>query len=191
MREGGHFSLFIMTKILRKQFKNLINTIMKILWMLKNPCGVNWHIMKFCGTCKKHAGRNGNLIIYFAWPHYQFCQNDMVVQKDRPATCKSTTLHISTHKNNNTIQWIRQKTKLLTKKNQKRYRHKTKRNTDGFFNCKMVYVIELQRNGLFTKKENWYELMVDVTGWIQVENEIMLNFQINGNVHERWRISVL
>ena len=40
------------------------------------------------------------------------------------------------------------KNKTTYKENQKRYQRKAKRNTDGFFNCKMVYVIELQRNGM-------------------------------------------
>jgi len=41
MWEGSHFSLFFMTEILRKQFKKLINTAMKILQI----CG-NCHIIK-------------------------------------------------------------------------------------------------------------------------------------------------
>ena len=55
-----HYSLWL---------KSLINTIMKILWIFENPCGANCHIMKFCGTCKKHAGGNGNLMIQLclAW----------------------------------------------------------------------------------------------------------------------------
>ena len=41
--------------------------IMKILWIVKNPFGANCHNYNenFYGSCKKHVGRNRNLIINF------------------------------------------------------------------------------------------------------------------------------
>ena len=41
---------------------------MKIMGIFENPYDANFHIMKICGTCKKHAGGNRNLMINFAWP---------------------------------------------------------------------------------------------------------------------------
>ena len=46
----------------------------------------------------------------------------------------------------------------------------------------MVFGIEFWRNGLFTKKENWYELMVDVTGQIDREWDLV-------EVPDRWKYS--
>jgi len=69
MREGGHFSLFVMTEILRKQLKKphhysneyFVN-ISKSM-RCKLPCNENFVVL-----AKKHAGGNRNLIINFAWP---------------------------------------------------------------------------------------------------------------------------
>ena len=79
MRVGGHFSLFIMPKILRKQYKKPYHYNTEILWILENPCGANCHIMKFFGTCKKHVGGNGNLIINFAWPNKKHNRSEYYV----------------------------------------------------------------------------------------------------------------
>ena len=69
MREGGHFSLFIMTKILRKQFKkpHQYNN-EKFVKIHVVQIAISW---KFCGTCQKHADRNRNLLINFAWSKLQ------------------------------------------------------------------------------------------------------------------------
>jgi len=55
MRAGSHFSLFIMTKILRKQCKK--PTIMKILYIFENQCGANSHIMKILWYLQKACRR--------------------------------------------------------------------------------------------------------------------------------------
>ena len=54
MWAGGHFSLFIITKILRKQFKKFHQYNNE---MLQNPCGTNFHAIKFYNTFKKAYGR--------------------------------------------------------------------------------------------------------------------------------------
>ena len=71
MREGGHFSLFIMTKILRKQFKkphqynneNFVNILKSMLCKL--PYDENFVIL-----AKSMRAETGiNLMINFAWPY--------------------------------------------------------------------------------------------------------------------------
>ena len=59
-RAGGHFSLFIMTKILRKQCKKPhqcnnenYKTIMKNLQIFENSCSANFHIMKILWYLQK------------------------------------------------------------------------------------------------------------------------------------------
>ena len=66
MREGGHFHFSLWLKSWENSSKSLIYTIMKYLW------GANCHTMKNLWYLQKHAGRNGNLIINFAWPNSSF-----------------------------------------------------------------------------------------------------------------------
>ena len=91
MRAVGHFSLFIMAKILRKQYKKPHQYNNENFMIFENPCGANCHIMKFCGTYKKHAGGNGNLIINFAWPkliiHDQTSIWGQLIDHSLPETC--------------------------------------------------------------------------------------------------------
>jgi len=57
---GRHFSLFISTKILIKQFKKSHQY--NIFWIFENPCSANCHyIENFVALAKRHAGENGNL----------------------------------------------------------------------------------------------------------------------------------